>query len=699
MWRTLVVVCLAVLVVQACACPLSSPFLGQARPTPDITELKAAGKQTISTPVNTLPLAALSEVVTPTTEAIIFDDFSSADGLFSIKYPYSWFVGEGEEFGVIFSESRPMTQGSARLEEAATLLILFRENGLESKTPQEMLSSLLKDFQTNWKNTHISKIGSCALGGDTAARVLVKGHDKDSGLDFTMDMIVMAHGTLGGLWLAIAPQERWAEVRPVFDEMLTSFRFLEAEPTPASPKGPVFETAFGQSGFGDGEFKSPSSLAIDDQGHLYVVDYGHNRVQKFDPQGQYLWQIDGFEQVRAVAVDERENLYVLDQEAAIIKKYNPEGTLLFPFGDSSKMESPSDLAVDKEGNVYVTDTGHQRVQVFDYWGRPLRAFGGSASGEERLTRPWGIALDGQGNVYVTDVATMAVYIFNAEGNLVHRFGSRSKFDRPKGIAVDGMGQIYVADTGNNRLQVFCALGESLLHELGSGARAPEERMSNPEAVALDKQGHLYVTDTGHDRVQKFRLQTSQDLLTNGDFATGLKGWQRWSEPAIELKEESIKVVEGDETHLHILEIQREKTGQGGLYTLGGVGAYQALDVNVRSYSSLLLKAEVKVIKQDGSNIAHWDKGRQPEGALMIRLQYQDSTGKIGEWYHGFYSGEVKEADAQRFTPVPHEKWFSYTSSNLLADIPDLVTLQELRIYGFGWSFASQVSDVRLIAQP
>jgi sugar lactone lactonase YvrE len=481
--------------------------------------------------------------------------------------------------------------------------------------------------------------------------------------------------------------------------MLASFRFLEAEATPVSPKEPVFEMAFGQSVSGDGELKSPSSLAIDDQGHIYVADYGYNRVQKFDPQGQYLWQIDGFEQVRAVAVDKRESLYVLDQAAGLIRKYDPEGTLLFQFGGSSRMQSPSDLAVDKEGKVYVTDTGHRRVQVFDSRGRPLRTFGGPASGEDHLLRPGGIALDGQSNVYVTDIETMEVYIFNAEGNLVYRFGSRSEFDMPKGIAVDEMGYIYVADMGNNRLQVFSPLGESLLYGLGSSDKAPRGRMSNPEAVALDEQGNLYVADTGHDRIQKFRLQTSQDLLANGDFATELKGWQRWGEPAIELREDSVKVLEGDEPHPHILEIQREKTGQGGLYTLGGVGAYQALAVNARSYSSLILKAEVKVIKEDGSNIAHWDRNRQPEGALMIRIRYQDSTGNTGEWYHGFYSGEVKEADTQHFTPVPREKWFSYTSSNLLVKIPDLVTLKELRIYGFGWDFASRISDVRLIAQP
>ncbi len=696
MWRKLVAVCLVALAMQACA----FPSLGKARPTPDATRLRSAKRQNTPTPINAFPLAASMVVVTPTaTPPIIFDDFSSSDGLFSMKYPRSWFVGEGEEFGVIFSESRTMAHGGTKLEEAATLLILFRENGLEDTPPQEMLHLLLSEFQTNWKKTQISEVESFSIDGEAAARVLVKGLDKDSGLNFTMYMVVMAHQTLGGLWLAIAPQERWDETWPVFDEMLTSFRFLEAKPTPSSPQEPVLEMSLGQSGAGEGEFKSPSSLAIDDQGHIYVADYGHNRVQKFDPQGKYLWELEGFEQVRAVAVDGRGNLYVLDQEAAVVKKYNSEGTLLFPFGSASKMQSPSDLAVDKEGKVYVTDTGHRHVQIFDSWGRPLQTFDGLASGEEHLVRPWGIALDGQGNVYVTDVATMKVYIFNAEGNLVHRFGGSSQFDRPKGIAVDEMGRIYVADTGHNRLQVFFALGESLLYELGSGASAPEERMGKPEAVALDEQGNLYVADTGHDRVQKFRLQTSQDLLTNGDFATELKGWQQWSEPASELREDSVKVAEGDETHPHILEIQREKTGYGGFYTLGGVGAYQVLDVNVRAYSSLILKAEVKVIKQDGSNIAHWDKGRQPEGALMIRLQYQDSTGKIGEWYHGFYSGEVKEADAQRFTLVPHEKWFSYTSSNLVTEIPDLVTLKELRIYGFGWDFASQLSDIRLIAQP
>ena len=69
-----------------------------------------------------------------------------------------------------------------------------------------------------------------------------------------------------------------------------------------------------------------------------------------------------------------------------------------------------------------------------------------------------MALDGDGNVYVTDTRNPRVQVFNSEGNFLRKWGSRGsedgQFDRPYGLAIGSDGNVYVADTGYYRIQVF-----------------------------------------------------------------------------------------------------------------------------------------------------------------------------------------------------------------------------------------------------
>ena len=132
--------------------------------------------------------------------------------------------------------------------------------------------------------------------------------------------------------------------------------------------------------------------------------------------------------------------------------FGSEGT-----GDG-EFDSPTGIAVDSGGNIYVADTFNDRVQVFKPGGLFWFTFGSVGSGDGKFNDPYGIAVGSGGNIYVTDTVNDRVQVFDPSGVFLSAFGSSGtgdgEFSLPQGIAVGGGGNIYVADTVNNRVQVF-----------------------------------------------------------------------------------------------------------------------------------------------------------------------------------------------------------------------------------------------------
>src|SRR6266480_3478908 len=126
----------------------------------------------------------------------------------------------------------------------------------------------------------------------------------------------------------------------------------------------------------------------------------------------------------------------------------PNGDFYIPYG----------VAVDSNQNLYVVDTGNQRIQVFDATGNFKFTFGRSGSGNGRFSLPRGIAVDSSQNIYVTDSGNHRIQVFDSAGNFKFRFGNsgagNGQFNFPRGVAVDSSQNIYVADGGNHRIQVF-----------------------------------------------------------------------------------------------------------------------------------------------------------------------------------------------------------------------------------------------------
>ncbi len=234
---------------------------------------------------------------------------------------------------------------------------------------------------------------------------------------------------------------------------------------------------------GPGQLSKAMGVVSGKDGRVYVTDSWMNRVVIFDAKGKFLNAIGGKDVLVkpiGIALDEkRGRIYVVDAHGHQIVAFDPEGNVLFSIGKKNapvelasgasdhawnrgfkkgEFRFPSNIAVDKEGKLYVADTLNFRVQVFNPEGEYLSTVGGLGDGLGQFSRPKGVAVDSQGNVYVSDASFSNVQIFDAGGNLLLFFGNvgteRGEFYLPAAISIDASDRIYVADQYNERIQVF-----------------------------------------------------------------------------------------------------------------------------------------------------------------------------------------------------------------------------------------------------
>lgn len=263
------------------------------------------------------------------------------------------------------------------------------------------------------------------------------------------------------------------------------------------------------------EFKTPTGVATDGNGNVYVADHG-NRIQKLDANGTLVgrWGSEGagngdFNYPFGIAIDRRGTVYVADAGNNRIQKFDTNGTFLGTLGSPGaghgQFAAPRGVAADATGNVYVADTGNNRIQKFDADGTFIITWGSWGAGNGQFGAPVGVATDAGGFVYVADAGNDRIQKFTPNGAFVTRWGSRGsgngQFLGPSGVAIDGRGQVYVVDTGNDRIQRFDANG-AFLWTWGKWGWDDREFYS-PIGVAIDGSGRLYVADGDNDRIQKF----------------------------------------------------------------------------------------------------------------------------------------------------------------------------------------------------
>jgi uncharacterized protein (TIGR03663 family) len=196
----------------------------------------------------------------------------------------------------------------------------------------------------------------------------------------------------------------------------------------------------------------------------------------------------------------------------------------------ARLSEPRGIAVDSRGSLYVADTKHSRIQVFDASGKPVRTLGSPGPGEGQLQEPCGVAVDETGAVWVADTWNHRVVRFGPDGSF-QAFGDpdRALFG-PRAIAIwrDG---VYVVDTGNKRVLQLDRQGRKIRDWGGEGTNPG--RFIEPVGIIADVTGQLHVADTGNHRVQvfdasgtflrEFRVLGWKDFYTEPYIAVGADG--------------------------------------------------------------------------------------------------------------------------------------------------------------------------------
>jgi tripartite motif-containing protein 71 len=333
----------------------------------------------------------------------------------------------------------------------------------------------------------------------------------------------------------------------------------------------------GIPGSGDGQLSSPRGIAFDSSGNAYVADTGNHRIQKFDSTASraFVTKWGGlgggsgqFNTPFAVALDPSDNVYVADVTNHRIQEFTPALNATDPpnffrmwgqdvngttagdvctasSGDTCKagmagtaegqFGAPRAVTTDSAGNLYVADSGNQRVQKFDSTGNFVSAWGwGVSDGSQQyeictsgcqsahlgdsapgeFDFPLGIATSAANDVYVVDSLNNRVQVFESSGDtfpsVANRFGgpgSDGELAGPTGLATDPSDNLEIADAINSRLAKFSGDGVRLSSLAGPGSA--QAQVLGPDGVASDASGNVYVADFTNERIEKFD--------TNGGF--------------------------------------------------------------------------------------------------------------------------------------------------------------------------------------
>jgi sugar lactone lactonase YvrE len=317
----------------------------------------------------------------------------------------------------------------------------------------------------------------------------------------------------------------------------------------------TFAGQIGQSGNADGPgaaaaFNGPASLACDAAGNLYVADTGNNAIRKITPAGLVTTfagastnagSADGlgaeaqFRSPTGVAVDPVGNVYIADYGNSVIRRATPDGlvsTVAGVAGTNGAADGPAAsalffhpvaLAVDRQTNVYVADADNSTIRVLRPDGTVTTLAGtagvngdtNAVGAQAEFNYPQGVAVDAQGIVYVGDTGNHTIRRIAADGTVTQLAGSSREsgsadgigaaalLSSPSGLAVSGSG-LYVADRGNHAIRFVSFAGQVTTWAGASGGDAgladgsgTAARFATPRGLALGADGNLFVADDGN----------------------------------------------------------------------------------------------------------------------------------------------------------------------------------------------------------
>ena len=236
-------------------------------------------------------------------------------------------------------------------------------------------------------------------------------------------------------------------------------------------------------------FADPFGIAVGTDGSIYITDAGEsNRIRR------------------------------VSRDAVVTSLAGGAEGFVDGLGTNASFNSPSGLARDSEGNLYVADTGNNRIRKVTPLGVVSSVAGDGTAGhvdgpadQARFNGPVGVAFDPSGQVYVADTYNDRIRKIATNGEVTTVAGEgfpgdndgdarSARFDTPCGLVVTGEGDLIVADTGNDRLRKVSPAGQVTTLSLSFSAGVSYASLRRPVGLAITHDGFLYVTEYERSRV-------------------------------------------------------------------------------------------------------------------------------------------------------------------------------------------------------
>jgi len=246
-------------------------------------------------------------------------------------------------------------------------------------------------------------------------------------------------------------------------------------------------------------------------------------IMKFDSSGKLIANFGAgmFNYPHGLFVDREGNVWVTDSRGEggkghTVIKFAPDGKVLMTLGKPGvsgdgpgMLNSPSDVVVSPKGDIFVAD-GHgektnDRIMKISKDGKFIKAWGKHGSGPGEFDVPHTIALDSTGRVFVGDRSNSRIQIFDADGKFLAEW---KQFGRPSSVFIDKNDTIYVADSQSDEkrnpgFKQGIRIGSAKDGKLTAFIPLVDPQLQSAEEVAADDEGNIYAGFTSKRNLKKF----------------------------------------------------------------------------------------------------------------------------------------------------------------------------------------------------